>query len=321
MNVDEKERQSVIEARIRLESRPYSQKGAISIQYELQSQGFLIPPVWKINRILSREKLNIRQPQPKLQCNEYPLFDGALDQMDAVGPRYLKGGTRFYSLNIIDTTTHFAHVNITDSKAGGDALKGVVRFWQQRGIPDFLQMDNALSFRGSNRHPHGLSRLLRMALNLQVSPIFIPIKEPWRNGVIERFNHTFNSCFLRPRTYADIADLSASALEFESMHNSQHRYGSQSNRTALEQMGHVMERTCLPEDFTLPKGRIPCEEGRIYLVRFIRSDLKLDVFGEKFNMPSKAKYAYVVAMIDVGKQCLYAMLDNNVIWEFPYWIT
>ncbi len=59
-------------------------------------------------------------------------------------------------------------------------------------LPDFLQMDNELSFRGSNKYPGSLGLLLKVALSCGVTPVFIPAAEPWRNGVIEKFNHNAN---------------------------------------------------------------------------------------------------------------------------------
>jgi transposase len=185
-SISEQERKAVIAARISLESKPYSQRGAISIQYELREQQGAVLPVWKINKILKKANLSQKEPRDKKRTNEYPFTGIITDQMDFVGPRYVKGDGRYYSLNIIDTTTHFVHLNPIRGRDTDNVLQSVVRFWQQRGIPDYLQMDNELSFRGSNRHPHSFSKLIRLALSLQITVVFIPIKEPWRNGIIEK---------------------------------------------------------------------------------------------------------------------------------------
>src|SRR5690606_26380035 len=107
-----KDEKADIAARKSLESKPYSQRGAISIQYKLRAQGQEILPVWKINKILSREGLNKKQDKTLKRVNEYPNPGIVIDQMDFVGPRYIKNDGRFYSLNIIDTTTHFAQINL-----------------------------------------------------------------------------------------------------------------------------------------------------------------------------------------------------------------
>lgn len=58
--------------------------------------------------------------------------------------------------------------------------------------------------------------------------------------------------------------------------------------------------------------------GRYHLVRFIRSNLVLDIFGERFKMPLEAAYEYAVATIDVEKQRLSVGIDGATIAEFEY---
>ncbi len=316
----EAERKAVISARLSLEKKPYSQRGAISIQYELNLHYQAIVPVWKINRILKQANLNYREPKEKKVTNEYPATGVITDQMDFVGPRYVRSDGRYYSLNIIDTTTHFVHVNPLRSRESGNVLQCVVRFWQQRGIPDFLQMDNELSFRGSNRHPRSFSKLIRLALSLRIIVVFIPLKEPWRNGIIEKFNDSFSRRFIKRRTYADFAHLQNCAKEFEDFHNQQHRHAAHKNRTPLEQLKMEAIRDCLPDGFVIPEDALPLKWGRIILVRFIRSDLLLDVFGEKFLMPSHLEYSYVEAIISIEDEILSVVRDCEVHWSVYYQI-
>jgi transposase InsO family protein len=49
-------------------------------------------------------------------------------------------------------------------------------------------MDNALEFRGSNRYPRSFGKIVRVAADLGIEPLFNPPGEPWRNGGIEWFN-------------------------------------------------------------------------------------------------------------------------------------
>lgn len=316
--VSEQERQAVIAARQSLEGQPYAQRGAISIQYELQSRQQPPVPVWKINKILKTANLNHKGPRDKKRVNEYPLIGSVTDQMDFVGPRYIKNDGRFYSLNIIDTTTHFAQVNILRGRETANVLHSVVRFWQQRGMPDFLQMDNELSFRGSNRHPHSFGKLIRLALSLKITPVFIPVKEPWRNGIIEKFNDSFKKRFLNSQKYNDFAHMAGCAKEFETFHNSHHRYGINKNGTPNGQVALEMERELLPGSFVVPENNLPLNQGKIILVRFIRSNLVLDVFGERFLLPKHLEYSYIVAVIAIEEQVLTVLRDNRVQWQTSY---
>jgi len=53
-------------------------------------------------------------------------------------------------------------------------------------------------------------------------------------------------------------------------------------------------------------------------VRLIRSDLKLNIFGECFSVPPEVMLEYVVATIDVKEQKLKLFLDKIQVEEFDY---
>ena len=60
------------------------------------------------------------------------------------------------------------------------------------------------------------------------------------------------------------------------------------------------------------------EEGRYHLVRFVRSDCRLNIFGEVFRVPSETQYEYVVATIDVKEQKLKLFQNTIQIEEYDY---
>jgi hypothetical protein len=60
------------------------------------------------------------------------------------------------------------------------------------------------------------------------------------------------------------------------------------------------------------------EQGRYHIIRFVRSDGLLDVFGETFQAPPEAVYEYVRLTVDVAQQCLSVFLDGAVIDEHEY---
>ena len=55
------------------------------------------------------------------------------------------------------------------------------------------------------------------------------------------------------------------------------------------------------------------KEGCYHFVRFIRDDLRLNIFGEMFPAPPEAQYEYVVAAIDVKEQKLKLLLDKTLL--------
>lgn len=308
----------VIQIRQKLENISYAQIGAISIQWEFKKLNIEPPPVWTIDRIIKKHNLTRKKLKSSKKQNEYPDYGSFYThQLDLVGPRYIKNAGKFYFCNIIDTNTHCVHVNPVRNKASLGVVNAVVRFWKQFGIPDYLQMDNELSFRGSNRHPHSFGKLIRFALSNNVTPVFIPQAEPWRNGIIEKFNDTFDKKFFRTQIFKDADDLAASAKTFETFHNLNYRYRVNNNQTPVDVHKMNQNDSYLEKDYEIPEY-IPLESGDIIVIRFIRSDRKLNIFGETFMVNPDLIYNYVEAFISIECQALKIYSDNKLIQKFPY---
>ncbi len=187
------------------------------------------------------------------------------------------------------------------------------------GLPEAVQADNEWVFYGSPAHPRGMGLLIRLCLPLGIEPRFIPVKEPWRNGVVERFNGHYESKFLAWVDIPDFAELRPASPAFEARHNSRYRYARLHGQTPLAALQAQGAALRFPPEERAPILPLPKPEtGRYHLVRFIRSDQRLHVFGERFPMPPEAEYAYVVATVDVARERLTAQLGADVIAVLPY---
>ena len=299
--------------------------GAQAIEWELKETGMeRVPSLRSINRILSREELTHRRTgsyEPK--GKKYPVLVAnevnQVHQTDYVGPCYLNGPVRFYSLNSVDLATARCAISPVLNKAGQNTVDAIWSSWCRLGIPNHQQVDNESVFFGSRQHPRGMGNLIRLCLLNEVQPWFIPMAEPWRNGVVEKFNDHYRGGFLKRVIMQGEEDLREQSLIFEQKHNSHYRYSKlrgQTPQKALEQSRRTIR---FPESVQGPKYPLPKPTtGRYHLVRFIRSNLLLDIFGEQFKMPSEATYEYVVATIDVGKQTLSVGIDGRTIAEYEY---
>jgi hypothetical protein len=309
--------QAIVEIRNRLSTQDYAQRGAINILYELVRLGITPPSIATINRILERNHLIVQSESKREKNTEYPNYFIGVQQMDLIGPRYLKGGVRFYFYNIIDTENHIAGVYPILDKSAESIAACVIDFWRNYQIPDFLQMDNELSFRGSNRYPRGLGLLMRVALSNGVSPIFIPPAEPWRNGIIEKFNHNVQKYFYDTQIFLSFDDLKEKSKEFIAFHNAHHRYSSQGNRTPNQIAKEILQKYPLTKEIDL-KQKIFLDEGRLIFIRFIRNDLKLHLLNEIFIVNPVLKYTYVVAEIILERYVLVVSQNGNVYHIFPF---
>jgi len=67
----------------------------------------------------------------------------------------------------------------------------------------------------------------------------------------------------------------------------------------------------LPEKLTIAPGYI-------HIIRFIRSNRILDIFGEKFAMPMEVEYEYVWTTIDTAAQKLNIYHDSKLVDQILY---
>jgi len=299
--------------------------GAQAIHWEMEELGVCpLPSIRTINRILSRNELTYRRTgKYEAKGTIYPKLPSILPnqthQADMVGPCYLKGPVRFYSLNVVDTATVRCGLYPLPSKAGQSILDGFWAIWMRMGMPDQVQIDNAMSFFGSPTHPRGMGPLIRLCLHNGVEPWFIPMAEPWRNGMIESFNDRYQQMFLGKVVMATEGDLKVGSLEFEQRHNSKYRYNKLGGKTPLKALAAPNAKLRFPADDKAPKHRLKKPEtGRYHLVRLIRSNLELNIFGETFTVPPELKLEYVVATINVKEQKLKLFLDKTQVDEFDY---
>ena len=185
-------------------------------------------------------------------------------------------------------------------------------------------MDNAMSFYGSPLSPRGMGPLIRLSLHCGVEPWFIPVSEPWRNGVVEKFNDHYQAKFLRKVVMHTLEELESGSLDFEQRHNGSYpkglrRYSKLGGRTPNGALSSMNRKLRFPKTDDVPKhyGKKP-EAGFYHLVRLVRSDLKLNVFGELFIAPPETEHEYVVATIDVEREKLKIYLDKKQIEEYDY---
>lgn len=160
------------------ESNTYQQNCAVNIFYKLNEAGIKPPSTATINRVIKRNGLQNKSRGKMRKNTEYPSSFINVQQMDLIGPCYLKGGFKFYFFSIMDVDTHYAGIYPVKNKSAKSILPCLTDFWENFQLPDFLQMDNELSFRGSNKHPRSLGLLLKVALSCRVTPVFIPPAEP-----------------------------------------------------------------------------------------------------------------------------------------------
>jgi hypothetical protein len=114
----------------------------------------------------------------------------------------------------MDIYSHQVYIEAQRSKEDRQVASRLMRCWKAIGLPDFLQLDNQLNFRGSNRYPRSPGLVIRLCLYYGVTPVC----------VIEKFNDTYNKRFFRRQWFPSYATLKRQSKNFQRFHNKHHRY-------------------------------------------------------------------------------------------------
>ena len=315
--------QLIIQIRKRLENTKYAQIGAGTIAWEFTKLNIEPPPAWTINRVLKRNNLTRKRKrgyQPK--GKNYPSIKAdalnKLHQTDLVGPRYLHTKERFYSLNTMDIFRHKVKIKSLLFRNASEVICTLIIVWKTLGIPKYSQFDNQQVFSGSERRPRWFSRTIRLCLSLDIEPVFVPFREPWRMAEIERFNDVWNKRFLRVQHFENFHHLQKEERRFEVFHNNNHCYSVLKGRTPQDFEAALNFKPNLLDPGFSMQDISSKQDGKIHLIRFIRSDRILHIFGEKFLLKPDCQYEYVKATIYVKEQCLRVFLFDEIVQEFKY---
>lgn len=290
--------------------------GAEAIHYEMQELGVtpLPPPrtihAWlkQANQVKERKAKTRKPPNPTypvLRCKAV----NDIHQLDLKGPLYLKGNAQKYYL---------ATLRDVYGKKMATIIDFLVESWRKLGCPKRLQMDNGLEFRGSNRYPRSLGKLVRVCLDVGVEPVFIPTHEPWRNGVIENLNGLLDRLFLRVQHFATDKQLQSAAHKVETAINTSHRLSALDGRTPQEFSANASLRSLL-SNYDWRKRDLRLLKGKVSYIRLVRKSGRVTLTAnDKFLIGKKYKWQYVLAQVNVCTKRLNVYLCNKLINSFAY---
>jgi len=311
----------IVAARECLERTVYACRGAFSIRQKLASLDVSdAPSDATINRIISAAGL-VKKSLPRVNVGTpypAPTADGPNDvhQLDLWGQRYLGVGKSCYVLNIIDVARRMPSIHPLPNKSFAHVIPSVVRCWQTLGIPTFLQMDNGVAT-GTSLHPGSICKMLRLCLSVGIEVIFVPFQEPWRQGIVEKFNDFLDKSFFRAHRFQDLADLCEKTRVFQDHCWHYRRLSALKGKTPAQMFPDTNVRL-LPDDFAVNVDRLDIPDGRISFIRMVRSDQHIDILGHKFPVDETYYREYVTACLLTGPSLLKVYHQTQQIAEFKF---
>jgi len=305
---------------------PYALIGAQAIHYELLAlKSPEVPPIRTIHRWLVADGLVEREPVEPTPHESKPIpFSQAnavndIQQLDLKGPVYLRGsGHKYYLVVLRDRYSRRCAVGILcDRKAQGIA-DFLVASWRWLGLPEYLQLDNALEFRGSNRYPRSFGRVVRVALDLGIEVVFNPPNEPWRNGGVEWHNGFLDERLLSIE-FADVVALQQEARVCQDACNQTHRLRVLGGRTPHEVAARAPLRL-LPASYGQHQARsLPQDKGFVSFVRLVRKSGRITLgAGDRFMVDPALAFTYVLARVDLATRVVTISQDGKELKSYDY---
>ena len=242
-----------------------------------------------------------------------------VQELDFKGPFYLKDHAHKYYLMVLrDKLSKKTALRALSNKSMDAILDFVVDAWQRMGCPKRLKMDNCLDFRGSNLYPRSPSKLVRVCLDLSVQPVFIPLREPWRNGVVENLNGLLDRFLFRTHTLATEKQLYQAVQRMETTINTTHRLPALQGKTPQEFAANARLRYP-PAHYDWRTRDLQLVKGNVTFIRFVRKSGRITVTAhDKFLIGEKYKWQYVMAVVDVAKKKLHVIWQGKRLKSFTY---
>lgn len=311
----------VVKVRQRLADQAWAQTGPAAIAWELTRLGEDPPDLRTIARILARHDQPRRGQRRRYQPRGTPYptppqqAPNACQQADLVGPRHLDGGACFYAVNAVDVARRKAGGAITAAKSAPAVCGALLAIWQQLGLPTRVQLDNQQGLAGAGRQP---GAVVRFCLAHGVTPVFIPFAEPWRNGVVEHYNDTFDKSFSprralphprpRRRPLPRLPGLSQRPAPLLRPRRAHPRPG--------RGPGRLRPHLAPPRPGRARALRRAHRPGGIHPPDPLRRHLR--VLGHDLAVPDELIYTYVTAVLDVAAHQLTVHYHDVEVTRFPF---
>jgi putative transposase len=298
---DARARQAVIAARRRLERRSVGLIGAKAIQREMEASGWKraeIPSRATIKRILHDAGITGRTTDPSAYFpHPFSTANYRLQQLDWT-EKVLEGGAKVYAFHTLDVDSRQMSQTLARDKRVTTVRQHLLKTWAILGIPDGMQLDNDAAFCGGYKVKRVFGACVRACLFVGVEPIFIPVREPKRNGLVERLNGLWSQSFWNRNHFRNFTHVQRAQPRFELWYTQTYLDAAVSEPAPC--------RRLTPQDIlALPDAAaLPITEGRVHFLRLVAADGTISLLNETWHISRRLAGKYVWATIITHEQRL-----------------
>ena len=302
----------------------YRLAGAPTIRHELEVLGYRpLPSSRQIERVLQQSGRTSPafRLEPDAKMTGYPApvakQSNQVHQMDLIGPRYLKGARgRYHFLTCVDIYDHAVYVEFQRAPRVETVLEFLVHAWQRLGVPKHLQVDNDILFGNPRRWAGSINRFIRLALRVGVELIFIPEGEPYRNGVIERFNGWLQERLFALRLHS-VWQVRRELRALMQVCLDEHIHPHLDYRTTAQVRRRISLRR-LPANFCAHRRPLPIATGRVTFIRRVRRSGRITVLNVRVLVGKRRHGQYVRAVLFTRTRKLKLYHHTKLVKEIDY---
>jgi len=178
------------------EDSPLGDCGAQAIAAEMRElRTASIPCVRTIGRVLARNgvldgRRRVRRPPPPKgwYLPEVAAGRAEIDSFDTITDLVIQGGQDVTVLNGMSLHGRLPASWPEAKMTARIVVERLLQHWREHGTPTFAKFDNDTIFQGAHQWPDSFGRVIRVCLQLGVSPVFAPPREPGFQAEVEAYN-------------------------------------------------------------------------------------------------------------------------------------
>jgi transposase len=297
---------TVLAIRRRLrEDSPLGDCGARAIAAELQRQrATSIPCIRTIGRILARNgvldgRRRVRRPPPPKGWYLPDVAAGRaeVDSFDTITDLVIQGGQDVTVLNAMSLQGGLPGSWPQAKITAKIVVERLLEHWREQGTPTYAKFDNDTIFQGAHQWPDSFGRVIRLCLQLGVTPVFAPPREPGFQAEVEAYNGRWQSRVWRRFHHRNLPSLQRRSQAFV--------------KAAIEQsvprIAAAPARHAVPADF-VPDLQRPLQ-GTVIFLRRADPQGRVECLGHRWLADRNWPHRLVRVEVDLtaGQARLFAL--------------
>jgi transposase len=277
------------------ETSALGEYGAAAIRRELQKRRIQpLPSVRTIGRILLRRGLldgrrRVRRPPPPKgwYLPRVAAARAELDSFDFVEGLVIRGGTDVMVLNTVSLHGGLCGSWLRSSWTAKATVATLMAYWREHGLPGYAQFDNDTIFQGAHQWPDSFGRVIRLCLQLGVTPVFAPPRETGFQAAIENYNGRWQAKVWQRFEHDNLRTLTGHS----------DRFVAAVRQRSAPRRDSAPARTAFPADWELDLQR-PLQ-GTVIFLRRTNEQGEAELLGRRYLVDPRWPHRLVRAEVEL----------------------